>query len=209
MKSEVRPYAYDKLRVACKRNGLDFPRAHDRLSDIIRLFPGAPGLSDYDAWIDQVISELKRDRARTRSSSPEAERELEDALARVRRVSRPRHELAPFAMIAGAAQQHVLDLLDSVFYVAFSGKTGSGKGTSVEATLLMTPGGGIVLSGSSPAALASALQDELSVGVEELHKLLDRDEFIGKLFRDGYRRGPSVALMVPGEGGKGWPGFTS
>lgn len=135
-------------------------------------------------------------------SSPEAP--LEKAIARVRKVSRPRHPLAQFAMIAGAAQQHVMDLLDSMFYIAFSGKTGSGKGTSVETTLLMTPGGGVVLSGSSPAALASALSEGLAIGVEELHNLLDRDEFIGKLYRDGYRRGVEVALMIPGEDGKGW-----
>jgi len=199
-----RPYVHDKLSEVCKRNALEFNRAQVRLSDIMRGFDGTPGVTDYDAWVEQIVAELKRDRARVHSETPEAERELELAIGLVRKVSRPRHDLAPFAMIAGAAQQHVLDLLDSVFYVAFSGKTGSGKGTSVEATLLMTPGGGVVLSGSSPAALAAALEEGLAIGVEELHKLLERDEFIGKLFRDGYRRGPSVALMVPGEGGKGW-----
>jgi hypothetical protein len=199
-----RPYVHDKLSEMCRRNALEFDRAQARLSDIMRGFDGTPGVTDYDAWVEQIVAELKRDRARVRSETPEAERELELAIGLVRKVSRPRHDLAPFAMIAGAAQQHVLDLLDSVFYVAFSGKTGSGKGTSVEATLLMTPGGGVVLSGSSPAALAAALEEGLAIGVEELHKLLERDEFIGKLFRDGYRRGPSVALMVPGEGGKGW-----
>jgi P4 family phage/plasmid primase-like protien len=66
-----RPYVHDKLATICRRRGLDFDAAHYRLSDILRTFDGAPGVSDYDAWIDQIVRELEKNVPAPERSAPQ------------------------------------------------------------------------------------------------------------------------------------------
>lgn len=132
----------------------------------------------------------------------DAEAGMEKAIARLRRVTRPKHPLAHFGMILWAAQQFIIELLDSVFYIAFAGKTGSGKGTSLESALLLTPKGGEVLSASSTANLAQALDEHLAIGIPELESAIETNPALLKVLLDGYRRGPKHGLMVQGDDGK-------
>lgn len=60
---ETRPYAHDKLSALCKRKAYDFDRALARLTDLMKAFDGNPGVTDYDAWIDQIDQEMRADPA--------------------------------------------------------------------------------------------------------------------------------------------------
>jgi len=128
---------------------------------------------------------------------------IEEALVRIRKVSKPKSELGPFAILAWGAQSHVVELLESVFYLAFKGKTGAGKGTSLESACLIASNA-VLLSVTTEAFLSTVLDEGRAVGIPEADKLVDRNPIVGKMLRDGYRRGAVAGLKVPRATGSGW-----
>jgi hypothetical protein len=126
---------------------------------------------------------------------------LLQALARINRVSKPRDPLGTFAILAWSAQSYLIQILDSVFYLGFKGKTGAGKGTSLECACLLADRG-TVLSTTTEAYLSTVLDEGRAIGIPEADRLLERNDIVGKILRDGYRRGAVAGLKVQrGEGG--------
>lgn len=129
---------------------------------------------------------------------------VDEALEAIGRVVKTADPKGPLTMLCWAAQAHIVSLLDSVFYLGFKGRSGAGKGTAVESSILLTPNG-TILSMTTPAFLSSVLDEGRAIGIPEADRLLAEDPLIAKLLRDGYRRGASYGLMVPsGDKDKPW-----
>lgn len=133
--------------------------------------------------------------------SPESVRiaetlDLGGAMARIRTVLKVVHDRDYPAALIFAAQAYVVDLLESVFYLAFKGKSGAGKGTAVESAILLTPTG-IVLGNTTPAYLSAVLTAGRTIGIEEADTIIKRSPEIAMLLRAGYRAGIAAGLMVP------------
>ena len=126
----------------------------------------------------------------------------ETAVERLKKVLSLPDERDYVALLTWAGQAHIVDLLESVFYLAFHGKTGSGKGTGVETCVHLSPDGILVGTGSE-AYLAARLDEGKTVGIEEADILMKKNETIEGLLRNGYRRGAKYGKMVP-KGKAGW-----
>src|SRR5439155_15661816 len=106
------------------------------------------------------------------------------------------------SMILGAAQDWVVDLLRTVFYLIYSGATDAGKGTAVAATMALCRDG-IVLGGASGPYLRDTLGDGRAVGISEFETLLKENAQLLAVVRNGNRRDTSkTGLKIPA--GKGW-----
>lgn len=125
-----------------------------------------------------------------------------DAIERLRKVLSLPDERDYVALLTWAGQTHIVDLLESVFYLAFHGRTGSGKGTGVETSVHLSPDGILVGTGTE-AYLAARLDEGKTVGIEEADILMKKSETIEGLLRNGYRRGAKYGKMVP-KGKAGW-----
>lgn len=125
-----------------------------------------------------------------------------DAIERLKKILSLPDERDYVSLLVWAGQAHLVDLLDSVFYLAFHGKTGSGKGTAVETCVHLSPDG-ILVSTGSEAYLAARLDEGKTVGIEEADVLMKKNETIEGLLRNGYRRGAKYGKMVP-KGKAGW-----
>jgi hypothetical protein len=123
--------------------------------------------------------------------------------ARVARIVRTKDEIHGYTVLIWGAHTHLIDRFESTFYLGFKGKTGAGKGTSVESCIALTPNGE-VLGETTESYLASATDDGKAIGVEELDLLLERNPYIESLFRSGYRRGAYGGFKAPAKEGKGW-----
>ncbi len=66
---------------------------------------------------------------------------LDEAVALVRKVTDHPDSLFFISLILGAAQDWIIEWLETVFYVIFTGGTGSGKSTAVRAAIAMTKNG--------------------------------------------------------------------
>ncbi len=126
---------------------------------------------------------------------------LPRSLEAIGRVFRPVDLRDTFPVLAFGAQAHLVPLLESVFYLAFKGATGAGKGTGVEVAILLTPAGE-VLATTSGAYLATVLDEGKAIGIEEADKLIKKDPTIASLLRNGYRRGTYYGFKVLVEGKK-------
>jgi hypothetical protein len=130
--------------------------------------------------------------------------DLAEALAIVTRIVKTKDPVGPYAILAAAAQDWAVDLLTSVFYVGFKGRTGSGKGTAVESTILLTRSGEI-LSNATPAYLNDLFNSgNTAVGFQQADKTIQKDETVKAILLNGYRRGASSGIMVPASEGRGW-----
>src|SRR3989304_759856 len=105
-------------------------------------------------------------------------------------------------LILGAAQDHVVDLLHTVFYVVFSGGPDTGKGTANAASMALTRNG-IVLGGASGAYLRDTLGDGRAISISGFETLVKENVQLLAVVRNGNRRATSrVGLKIPaGEGG--------
>ncbi|MCI4316970.1 MAG: hypothetical protein L3J96_00390 [Thermoplasmata archaeon] len=112
--------------------------------------------------------------------------------------------MGSYAVLCCAAQDWLINLLTSVFYVGFKGRTGSGKGTAVESTILLTRNGEI-LSSASPAYLNDLFNaGNTAVGFQQADKTIQKDDTIKAILLNGYRRGASSGIMVPAGKTGGW-----
>lgn len=127
----------------------------------------------------------------------------EAMLDQVGKIVRTKDEIHGHTILIWGAHSHLIIRFQSTFYLGFRGKTGSGKGTSVESCIALTPNGE-VLGETTESYLASATDEGKAIGVEELDLMLERNPFIESLFRSGYRRGSYGGFKVPRQGGKGW-----
>ncbi len=128
---------------------------------------------------------------------------VESALASLGTVLKPKDPASLAVILLWGAHTHVIERFTSTFYLAFQGSTGAGKGTGVETCILLTPNGK-VLSEGSDAYLSTVLNEGRAVGIEEWDILARKNNGVEGLLRNGYRRGVTRGLMVPGPGGKGW-----
>ncbi len=129
-------------------------------------------------------------------------KDLDAAVRGIRRVVRTKDTHGPLLILVTAAQDHVLDLLESTVLLGLKGRSGAGKGTALEATILLTRCGQ-VLSVTTPADLSAALEEGRAIGIPEADSLFHKDPIVAKILRDGYRRGPEYGFMVPTEE-NGW-----
>ena len=127
--------------------------------------------------------------------------DLEGALGTIGRVLRPVDPRDTFSVLAFGAEAHLVPLLESVFYLAFKGPTGAGKGTGVEVAILLTPDGE-VLGSTTEAYLATVLDEGKAIGIEEADKLIQKNPAIASLLRNGYRRGSFYGFKIHVEGKK-------
>ncbi|MCI4327127.1 MAG: hypothetical protein L3K16_05785 [Thermoplasmata archaeon] len=102
-----------------------------------------------------------------------------------------------------AAHTHMIVRFTSTFYLAHKGRSGAGKGTAVESSILLTPNGE-VLSEASDAYLATVLDEGRAIGIEEWDILRAKNPGLEGLVRNGYRRGIFRGFKVPKPDGKGW-----
>lgn len=106
------------------------------------------------------------------------------------------------SLVLGAAQDHVVDLLQTVFYIIFSGGPDTGKGTANAAAMALTRNG-IVLGGASGPYLRDTLGTGRAVAVSEFETLLKENQQLLAVIRNGNRRATSkVGLKIPD--GNGW-----
>ena len=127
--------------------------------------------------------------------------DLKGALGTIGRVLRPVDPRDNFSILAFGAEAHLVSLLESVFYLAFKGPTGAGKGTGVEVAILLTPDGE-VLGSTTEAYLATVLDEGKAIGIEEADKLIQKNPAIASLLRNGYRRGSFYGFKIHVEGKK-------
>ena len=125
-----------------------------------------------------------------------------DVIERLKTILSLPDEQDYVSLLVWAGQTHIVDFLESVFYLAFHGKTGAGKGTAVETSTLLAPDGILVGTGTE-AYLAARLDEGKTVGIEEADILMKKNETIEGLLRNGYRRGAKYGKMVP-KGNGGW-----
>lgn len=177
-------------------------------ADLLRLYYG---IRDPDSLSDKDYAELLEQAQALRKAEADAVGDetviaadvmnLGTALETVERVLRPIDPKDVFPVLLFGAEAHLVDLLESVFYLGFKGPTGSGKGTGVETAILLTPEGE-VLGSTTEAYLATVLDEGKAVGIEEADKLLEKNRAIGALLRNGYRRGTYYGFKVQVEEGK-------
>jgi len=106
------------------------------------------------------------------------------------------------ALILGAAQDHIIDLLHTVFYLVFSGASDTGKGTANAAAMALTRNG-ILLGGASGPYLRDTLGNGRAVAISEFETLLKENAQLLVVVRNGNRRDTAkTGLKIPA--GKGW-----
>jgi hypothetical protein len=118
-------------------------------------------------------------------------------------IVRTKHRGYSLLALIWAAHTHLIVRFNSTFYLGFQGKTGSGKGTAIEACVFLTPNG-IVLSDATDAYLASVLNEGRAIGLEEWDSLVRKNPGIESLLRNGYRRGTTRGIMVQRGQGSKW-----
>src|SRR3990172_9728955 len=114
------------------------------------------------------------------------------------------------SVVLGASQDHIIELLESGFYLVFGGGTGTGKGTGIRASMALTRNGQ-VLGTASPAYLRDVVGDNThpnrSIGASEFEVLLKENPQLLALVRNGNRRDTAeIGLKMPA--GKGWENVT-
>lgn len=110
------------------------------------------------------------------------------------------------ALILGAAQDHIIGLLHSVFYIVFGGGPDTGKGTANAAAMALTRNG-IVLGGASGPYLRDTLGGGRAIAISETETLLKENPQLLAIIRNGNRRTTAkVGLKIPA--GKGWTNET-
>ncbi|MGP8019213.1 MAG: hypothetical protein ACLPP2_07790 [Thermoplasmata archaeon] len=190
-------YADDALRAWAKKTpGADYDRAAARLDDLLKPIDRALTLLEWDQLVDQVKQEM----GPTAPAEPCGD--LDAALGVLRRVVKTKDPNGPLLILVTAAQDHVIELLDSTVLLAFKGRSGAGKGTALESAVLLTRRGQ-VLSVTTPADLSAALEEGRAIGIPEADSLFHKDPIVAKILRDGYRRGNEYGFMVP-VNGKEW-----
>jgi hypothetical protein len=125
------------------------------------------------------------------------------ALSIIDKILRTKTKAGSTIVLLTCAQDHVIELLESVVYIGFKGKTGSGKGTGLECAMLLTRKGE-VLSVTTAADLASAIDEGRAIGIPEADTLIQTNPLIAKLYRDGYRRGPKYGFKELAPDGTTW-----
>ena len=129
---------------------------------------------------------------------------LAEALSIVARIVRTKDPVGSYGILAGAAQDWIIELLTSVFFVGFKGRTGAGKGTAVESTILLTRNGEILSNATAPYLNDLFNSGNTAVGFQQADKTIQRNEDIKTILLNGYRRGASSGIMVPASQGRGW-----
>ena len=124
-----------------------------------------------------------------------------DVAVRLGAVLKFEHDEDYVSAFLFAAQSHIVELLETVFYLAFTGATGSGKGTAVEAVIEMCHEGQILADITGPY-LASVMHEGNTIGIEEIDDTWAKSETLRSLLRNGYRRGVPIGKMLPT--GKDW-----
>jgi hypothetical protein len=108
------------------------------------------------------------------------------------------------SLIVAAAQDWIIEWLESVFYFILEGGTGTGKSTAVRGAMALTQDGVILSSGSAPY-LRDKMKDGRSVGILELALLVKENAQVLSILRNGNQRGNStVGLKVNYGKGSGW-----
>ncbi len=106
------------------------------------------------------------------------------------------------SLILGAAQDHIIDLLHTVFYIIFSGGPDTGKSTANAATMALTRDG-VVLGGATGPYLRDTLGNGRAVAISEFEALLKENAQLLAVIRNGNRRiTAKVGLKIAA--GKGW-----
>jgi hypothetical protein len=106
------------------------------------------------------------------------------------------------SLILGAAQDHIIDLLHTIFYLVFSGGPDTGKGTANACAMALTRNG-IVLGGASGPYLRDTLDKGRAVAISEFETLLKENQQLLAVVRNGNRRVTAkIGLKVPA--GKSW-----
>jgi hypothetical protein len=118
-------------------------------------------------------------------------------------IVRTKHRGYSLLVLVWGAHTHLIVRFNSTFYLGFQGKTGSGKGTAIEACVSLTPNG-VVLSDATDAYLASVLNEGRAIGLEEWDSLVRKNPGIEALLRNGYRRGATRGIMVQKGQGNKW-----
>lgn len=107
-----------------------------------------------------------------------------------------------YCLIFGAAQDHVIDLLHTVFYLVVSGGPDTGKGTANAAAMALCRNG-IVLGGASGPYLRDTLGGGRAIAISEFETLLKENPQLLAVIRNGNRRiTAKVGLKIPV--GNGW-----
>lgn len=105
-------------------------------------------------------------------------------------------------IVLGAAQDWVLDLLNTVLYLVFTGGTGTGKSTAIRAAMALTRRG-VVLGSATGPYLRETLKEERAIGISEFGALLKENPALLALVRNGYQRATSTFGLMVSEG-RGW-----
>ena len=173
-----------------------------RLVEVLDQEPKAQSAESAPASTGQNAAEPEKVALTPEEREAAAKMTLTDAVAILKRLVDNDDPFFHYALILGAAQDYVIDLLESVFYVLFAGGTNTGKGTATAVAMALTRNG-VVLGSASPAALRDTLGDGRACGVSEMESLLkDNPELLG-IMRNGNRRATSkVRLKIPE--GKNW-----
>lgn len=106
------------------------------------------------------------------------------------------------AVVLGAAQDWVLDLLSTVFYLVFVGGPGTGKSTAIRACMSLTRRG-VVLGSATGPYLRETLKEERAIGISEFGALFKENPQLLAIVRNGYQRATSKFGLMVAEG-KGW-----
>lgn len=148
--------------------------------------PGGPRLTDEPGAGKRAILET-------------AGMKLEGAVSILKTVVDHPDEAFYLSLIVAAAQDWMVDWLESVFYFILKGGTGTGKSTAVRAAMALTREGVILSSGSAPY-LRDKMKDGQSVGILELALLVHENVQILSILRNGNQRGNSTVGLKMQEG---------
>src|SRR5207249_7833716 len=128
--------------------------------------------------------------------------DLNGAIAILKTVLDHPDPLFHICVILGAAQDHIIDLLQTVFYLIFGGGPDTGKGTANAASMALCRNG-VVLGGASGPYLRDTLGAGRAVAISEFETLLKENPQLLAVVRNGNRRiTAKVGLKIPS--GNGW-----
>ena len=133
-------------------------------------------------------------------------KDIDDAIEVLRTVIEHDDPLFYVSILLGTAQDHVIQLLGTVFYVAFTGATGSGKSTAVRACMAITRDGVVLSQASMPVLrdiIGRSTAPNRAVGIVQSESTLQKDSPILALVLNGQQRATAnVPLKVAS--GKDW-----
>src|SRR5438445_9206832 len=121
-----------------------------------------------------MTDEAKDEKPTVEKPEPFWADDLNKAVGILRTVIEHDDQRFHLSLILAAAQDWVIDLLPTVFYLVFSGPPDSGKGTAISAAMAMTKRG-VVLGGTSGPYLRDTLNDKVAIGLSETGLLIKQN----------------------------------